>query len=235
MEISIEPERFAKLLKNALITNLLDNTVIEFREKGIRFQDVSLGTAFVVGIFSEKYFLRYEAKNENVPVASSLLSALGHGFKDKKITVRTEGDSIIMEGSVDHYKEPMLDIEKTEFPIELVVSEYGVIPKKREPEVLVKLPTNALNLPPASQYNFVSDGESLKAVITDIGTYTRTLKPEKTVKMNKLDVKFSQKYYEAIMANFDKSVWLALYTDAMVVSKREKDWMLTYSVGVTEE
>ncbi|MHA1215657.1 MAG: hypothetical protein ACTSPG_10180 [Candidatus Hodarchaeales archaeon] len=235
MKISVEPERLAKLFKNATISGMLDGVNLEFTEKGLKFRDISLRTTTVIGVFNKNFFVSFEAEKEVIPLTKSLVDALSYGFKDKKITMRTEGNDVILEGSHDKYKEPLRNPEIIEFPVKTVVNEYGIVPEKIVPNVIVQVDVKNLKLPDAKKFKFVSDGKTLKAIITDVGTYSRDILIEKTVKMEEVTAIFQKEFFDNVITNFNGKVWLQLNKDYVVVSQKEPQFLLTYGLGAIEE
>lgn len=237
MRLVLEPSRLDKLLSTVLIYKgkpLLDSVVGEFTPKGVVFRDMKLEVAAVYAIYSPKYFMEYEAaENEEVPLTDSLRNRLGWGFKDEKVTLMTSEGQLVLKGSKETYNEPLLEVEKGEFALKLENSDFGFVPAK-EPPVRVLLTAESLNLPTAEKYRFDCDGKELKVTIKDVGEFTRTFSPSKAPALGNLTVSFDGAYFQQIAGNVAGEVWLSLTEGAAVFSQKTKDFCLTYLLSSLE-
>jgi len=234
MKVVIEPSRFRRLLENVLIYHggaELDSNVGIFTPKKVEFRDISLEVMAVYAAYSPKFFLEYEAGEEQVPLSKSLLEQMRYGFSgDKQMTVRTEGDKIHLEGTRERYEEPLMDVSVGEFPIPIVADKtLGLVPKDLEPQVQVMLKADTLTgLPKAETYLFRCDGEKLEVIVEDVGKYTKELTPSKTQVLEEMEIKFDAGYFAKAANQFGGDVWLTFRPDVAVFSQKLKDSMLTY-------
>jgi len=238
MKILIEPERLKRLLNAVLIYKgkpLLENVMGEFKTGGLQVKDCSLDVVAVEGMFAKKFFLEYEADDENVPLTKTLLEPLNTGFKDEKVEVFTDQNHIIIKGKTETYNEPLIDREVGTIPFTMVMSELGRVPEKLNAKVQVSLKAEDLNLPTAEKLTFTCDGESLKVSIKNIGEYIKTLKPTRKNVMEELKVSFDGAYFGAVVSNLDGEVWLSMNEGAVVFSQKTKDYTLTYMLSSIEE
>lgn len=238
MKLLIEPERFKRLLNIVLIYKgkpLLENVMGGFKPKGLMVKDCSLDVVAIQALFSEKFFLEYEATDENVPLTKTLLDPLNTGFKDEKIDVFTDEDHIVIKGKTETYNEPLIERDVGSIPFKMVIGEIGAVPEKLNPNVQVSLKAEDLNLPTAEKLGFSCDGETLKVSIKNIGEYTKTFKPTRKNVMNALDVAFDGAYFGAVVNNLDGEVWMSMNEGAVVFSQKTKDFVLTYLLSSIEE
>lgn len=247
MKVLIEPTRFKRLLETILIYKqkpLLESAVGEFKEKGLIVKNSSLDVVAVQAMFTKKYFLEYEATEENFPLTKTLLDPLNTGFKDEKINVFTEEGSIVIKGKTETYKEPLTEGEVGEIPFKMVNTEMGVIPEKLNPEnpqvkgeliqVLLK-GEDLQSIPTAEKFAFSCDGEKLTVTITNVGEYTKTFNPTKKESMGKMQVSFDGAYFANVVNNLEGDVWMSITEGAVVFSQKTKDLSLTYLLSSLEE
>lgn len=238
MKIVVEPERFRKLLKQCLVhktKSLLEVCVPEFSEKGVMLKDITLDVLAVNAVYSPKYFIEYKAeKKEDVPLTNTLLDGLGYGFSDDEINVFTEKNDIIIKGSTDKYKEALQDITKSDFSIEMVSSDIGILPKKIDTKVQVQIPVEELNLPSAERYAFLTEGKDLIGRVEDTGEFTKKFKISKRKKFEEVSIAVEGEFYEAIISNLSGNVWITIAPDVVVFSQKEKDYFLTYTLSTLD-
>jgi len=215
----------------------------EFKPKGLLVKDNSLDVVALQAMFSSKFFLEYEAPEENVPLTHTLLDPLNKGFKDEKIQVFTDENSIVMKGATETYNEPLVEAEVGSLPFKLAMTSIGAVPEKLNPEnpqiegefIQVLMKADDLMLPTAERLDFSCDGEKLTVAIKNVGEYTKTFKPMKKDSLGKLDVAFDGDYYEAIVGNLSGEVWVSISEGAIVFSQKTKDMTLTYILSSLEE
>lgn len=234
MKIVIEPARFKRLLENVLLYHggaELDSALGAFGPSKVEFKSVGLEVIWSYAAYAKDFFLEYVAGEEQVPLSKSLLEQMRYGFSgDKQMTVRSEGERIHLEGTKEHYEEPLIDMEPGEFPVKFVADKtLGLVPEGLKAEIQVLVKADALTgLPKAKDYLFVSDGEKLEVIIEDVGKYTRQITPSKAGVLNESEFKFDAGYFEKVANQFTGEVWLTLREDAAVFSQKSKDHMLTY-------
>jgi len=240
LKIVIEPNRLNKLLSTVLIYKtkpLLDAIVGEFTPKGVAFRDMRLEVAAVYVVYPSKYFIEYDVKqNEEIPLTNSLRERLGWGFKDEKITLMTNEGRLVLQSSKESYSEPLTEVEKSDFPIEMQNTEFGYVPTK-EPKIRALLPVDELALPSAEKYKFECTGEpkTLRVTIEDVGKYTKTIQLSKAPIMNEVEATFDGTYFQQIISNITGEVWVSMTEGAMVFSQKTNDFTLTYMLSSIEE
>lgn len=238
MKLVIEPERLKKLLNQCLIhksKSLLEVSVAEFSEKGMRVRDVSLDVLSINAAYSPKYFIEYKVpKKEDVPLTDSLLEALGWGFGDDEVKVITDKNDIIIQGKIDKYKETLQDLVKSEFPIEMGNTDIGIMPKKIDAQVQVQLPAEELSLPSAERYSLKTEDNKLVGRVEDTGEFTKKFKISKKKKFEEISVEVEGEFFEAIVSNLYGNVWITISPDVVVFSQKEKDYLLTYMLSTLE-
>jgi hypothetical protein len=231
----VEPERLNKLLSTVLMKRgkpLLDSAVGEFTPKGVLFREIKADAILVYAIYTPQYFLEYESGEEKVPLTATLLERLKWGFKDDKISLRTEGGSLVLQGSRETYREPLIDLgERAPFPYKFKNSEYGFVPENLEPLVAVLLPEGELDLPSADRYTFKCDGKKLSVVIEEVGTFERVLRPSRVAVMKEASISFDGDYLQTVLNNVSGEAWLLLTEGGLVLCQRFKDHAVTYALA----
>lgn len=238
MKAIVEPNRFQRLLENVLVYHAkpeLDAHVGVFSTKGIIFRDISLEALAINAVFSSEYFLEFEAeKDEQIPFSKSLLDTMKTSFKnDEKIEVRTEKDKIYLQGKLERYEEPLIEAEPSEFPIDFMTHKtMGLLPKDLDPVVQILVKSDILSgLPKSDTLLFTCDGKQLSVVVEDVGKFTKVITPSKKKVLGDIEMSFGSEYFNKIINQFTGDVWLTLRQDAMILSQRSKDYMLTYMLS----
>jgi hypothetical protein len=210
---------------------LLESTVATFTEKGVVIGDLSLNAIGVNGIYRKEYFLEYNVdKPENITLSKNLLDRLGEIFKnDEKITITTDEKTLTLDGSSEQYKEDLLDIEHTPFPISMSMTDCGILPQKIAPIVQASLSIDELrSLPKSDHYIFLSDGKTLKVVIKNGGTYTKNITLKDNPKLGELKASFIGDYLQHITYNFTGEISLFIQKESIVIAQNTKTHALTY-------
>jgi hypothetical protein len=215
---------------------LLNHTVATFTDKGVLISDGTLNVVAVYGGYSKEYFLEYECeKEEKIPITKNFLEKLS-AFNEEKIQVYTEGNNIIVKSNKREYSEPMMDVEHPEFPFPMVNAEYGMVPKKLNVKVQVKLNADELaNLPKADYYKFKADSNNFYAVVEDIGKYTEKLTVIQCLKTEPFEVILDAEYLQHILNNINGEFWLMLQKEAVIFSQKTQNYSLTYLLSTREE
>lgn len=237
MKILIEPERLRKLLACSLKygnNKGLESVVAVFGSKGVEISDLSLEVVALKSEYNKSYFLEYEVQGEEkIPLTQTLLEVLNHGFKEEKIHLETKEGKLVLTGSRETYEEPLLDKEKSAFPISLVSTEMGFVPEKKftpVTQILTKV-EELKELPIADKYHFTTTPEEQRVTIEDTGKYTKKLKPDRTNISGELKVDFDGEYLKCTIDNLSGAVWLSLAPNSMVISQKTKDYALTYLIS----
>jgi len=237
MKIEVEPSRFKEFLSSILIYRnkpLLSQVPVEFKSKGVMVKDMSLEAVAVVGMFSPKYFISYEAKDETIPLTESILDVVKKAFKGEKITVKTEDNNIVIEGESYFYKEPIKALEPQEFKAEVKMTEFGILPTKPQFKVQVKLPVSELSLPSAEKYTLISDGKNLTISIEEVGILTKVLKVSQTKKLEPVTTHVFANYLQNMVNNLSGEIWLSFDENVIALSKKGKEYALTYLLATVE-
>lgn len=237
MRLVIEPHRLKNFLSAALIHKgkaKLSSILMEFGDKGVKFNDVSLADIAVMGAYGKRFFLEYESGKEDVPVTSTLLDGINRGFGEEKMTLLTDEGMIVAKGSRETYSESLLDKPKVEFPLKVKVDDTGYTLEKMEPVVKVLLPATELSFGTSNKYLFKCDGKDLTVTIEDVGEYVKRLRITKSKVMEELSVEFNDEYYSSVVGNLTGDVWLSMSEEGALFSHREGNYMLSYSIGSLE-
>lgn len=237
MKIEVEPNRFRDFLSSLLVYRskpLLPQISAEFKSKGVGVKDMTLEAIAVVGMFSPKYFISYEAEDETVVLTESLLDVVKKAFKGDKITVWTENNNIIIEGENYRYEEPIKAIEPQEFKAEIKMTDIGIIPTIPKFKVQVRIPVSELSLPTAEKYTLISDGNNLKISIEEVGKLTKTLKLSQVKKLEPVTTTVFANYLLNMVNNLSGEIWLSFDENVIVLSKKAKEYALSYFLATVE-
>lgn len=244
MRLVLEPERWKKLVKAALIyksSSLISNPVAECTEKGIKIADMSEGSVAVFLLFPVRYFLEYQietGKTEFLPITEALMNCLSLGFKSEKITVEIGNEEITITDGRDEYRVKKLEKTPEPFTIPIEIGEFGVSVKTSEKtgEVLARVlvDDSELDLAKSDLYEFLSDGKSLWVVMNlEEGSFKRKLEVKKTDVLKSLDVYLDGEYYQHIIENLEGEVWVTLTPNVAVFSKTSKDYAFAYILATS--
>lgn len=237
MKISVDPNRFRRMLENILIHRgdvELDTNVGIFTPTRVEFRDVSLEVMSIAANYDQGFFTEYDASDEQVPFSKSILDQMKRGFGGgKSMSVYTEDEKIHLKGETEHYEESLIEIAPVDFSIQFREDEtLGLVPESLNAIVQIEIDVETLsNLPKAEEYLFKCDRETLEVIVEDVGRYTKKLIPLNEISIEELAVKFNSTYYLKVANQFDGKVWLSLNEDAAVFSQKKDDHMLTYMLG----
>ncbi len=245
MKAIVEPERLQRLLVNVLVCHgkpaLLDAHVGVFSAKGVVFKDITLEALAVNAVFSSEYFLEFEAKEgEQVPFSKSLLDIMKDSFKkEEKVEIRTKKDKIYLQGKWQDYEEPFVEAELCEIPFPFVAHmTMGLLPKDLDPVVQILVKADILiGLPKVDRLLFTCDGKQLSVFAEDVGKFRKVITPSRTKVLREMlgdtEMLFEKYLFDKIINQFGPKteVWLTLRKDAMILSQRSKDYMLTYMLS----
>lgn len=237
IRILIEPEKLRKLLNHSLKWGNkkgLESVVAEFGPKGVEISDMSLEVAALKSGYGRSYFLKYDAKDEeNIPLTRTLLEKLNQGFKDEKVGLETRENKLVLRGSRETYEEPLLDREKSAFPISLTHTDMGFIPEKGfelVTQILIDIDELKV-LPTADKYHFVTAPGEQSVTTEDAGKYTKRLKPDKEKSSRELGVSFDGEFLKSTIDNLSGAVWISLASNVIVISQMAEDYALTYLIS----
>lgn len=236
MKIKIEPNLLSQMLKQILMyesSPLLDQVVVEVKENGLIAKDISLGAVGLYNLYTPKFFLEFEGKDETILVTPTLVKALGW-FKDEKITLETDEEKIKLIGSKDFYKEDLKEAEPVEIPFKLASNEVGILPEKFVPNIQLLVDADELKLPPSDIYKIVYDGK-LKITAKNEGEYTKTIPIKKENKTENLEIFIDGNFFRHVIANISGEVWLNANENSVIITQKGKNKSLTYMLGVREE
>lgn len=245
MRFEIEPDVFRKMLENVLIyaegKSLLDGeNVGVFDTKKVRFFKTEANYASAVyAVYAPRFFLSYEVDEaRNVTLNERLLNVVRRGFRGcQKITVREEGELLVLEGGGYRYAEPLEEGEPMEIPEGLKMkydAEVGTIPEMDEEPVLQVLltPDAIKDFPLGDVVKLACDGERIYTSVSEVGTYESPVVPKKKKIVKEMESYFERSYLERIASQFDGEFWLTIVkrgdSGLAVFSKKAKNYVLTY-------
>lgn len=240
MKILVEPERLGRLLNSSLkfgSKSGLDSTVAEFAPEGVKISDLSLEVVALKAEYNKSYFIEYKVeKEEKIPLTQTLLERLNQGFKDEKVSFEVDGNKLILKGIRESYEEPLLDKEKSAFPIKMIETEVGYLPEKFTAITQILIPVEELKtLPSAEKYHFSTTPEEQKVSIEDAGKYTKKLKPKRKIISGDLEISFDGTYLKSTIDNIVGDVWISLSPKSVILSQKTKDYQLAYLIAPIEE
>jgi len=240
VKIEVEPERFSRLLKQALIYDgspIFDNgTTLSFSEKGVIVKDNYQAHIAVYHMYTPKYFLKYECKEtENIRIDPELIKTIGW-FKDEQITIETTEYDFIIRGSGHEYKEALRLATEPELGFGVKFTEQGVLHEKFEPAVQVLVDPSALDMPSSKEkYRLKYDKRLSLTAYTGFGEYTKVVPVKREEKTGSLDISIDEKQFRHIISNLDSDTWLSANEDMLILSQKSKDHLLTFITAVMLE
>ena len=114
----------------------------------------------------------------------------------------------------------------------------GLLPKDLDPVVQILVKSDILiGLPKVDSLLFTCDGKQLSIIAEDVGRFRRVITPSRTKVLREMlgdtELSFGSEYFNRIVNQFTpkSEVWLTLRQDAMILSQRSKDRMLTYMLS----
>jgi len=229
MKIVVEADKLSKLLKLGDISKEVDNVPIVFNDDCAMIKDYRLQVSAIYSVFNSSYFFEYEGDGETVFFSRRTIDVL-KSFTGQTITVRNDDTHLYIDGEGERqkYKVPLFNIELPEFPINMKETDEGFVPENMNETVGMKINVEeVLSLPSSDTYTFQVDGEKAKVLAFDEGVFELTLSTM-WKKQGEIKVSFDGEYLKNILSNFDGEIYLALLPRAMVVTKKESDYTLTY-------
>jgi len=234
MKIKVEPGRFKKMLEAGMIYKskpLIAPLLVKFHKDGASIKDAYCDFLVVNIEMDKKFFLDYEAKEEEVvAIPSVVLDKLNWGFKDDEFEVYTEDNKFHLKGKTDSFNIELEESEPKPIPIKLKKTERGLIPEKIEPKSSFLLDSKELNLPQAEEYNFELKNKKLMVTIPGNGEFIRNL-TGKVVGEEDIKVNLDGEFFNSITNNLDGEIFFVLTKDIVIFAEKKKHHMKTMFLG----
>ena len=240
----------------------LDAIAGRFLPAGALFMDTSLEVMFLSAVFSASYYLEYECTEETmVPFSKSLIDWMKVAFtEDDKVEVIVTEKKILIQGKMEKYEEDLTEIEAKAPSIPFAVHQddiaclgeepgdlgievlddasirgKGIVPKKLNPTAQLLVKVDSLKgLPTAENVKLACEDGEIQVTVEGVGSYTKTIKPQKTDLSKDIAMTFSYKYLMKAVVQFDGEVWMTLRKDAVVFSQRNKDSLVSYLLSSSD-
>jgi len=242
VRIVVEPERLVKMFSIALLyksSPATDNVPIEFTPKGAIIKDASLQILATYALFPKHYFLEYDVKeNKKIAVTKSLFKMIKNGFKGTEaVTLTLEEGYLVISSQSARYKEPLPEIEETEFPLKITKNQdLGIyLPENFEPKVVARLTDEDFgNLMKAEYYTITYKGGKLWIALEDIGRYEKVLRPIKVLKGEEgAEVILDGDMLRRILANITGEIILAFNQDMAIFERISKEYVQIFVLLAT--
>lgn len=187
---------------------------------GVKFAGLT-GAVGLHIMLSSKFFRNFEAKEEETFTSLKAIEALKH-FKSPLITISTEGDEVVYRGLNEEYKEKKMDVDSV-FPIQLEVSQFGVVPKKMlsNLKVAIKVPVSPLNELPSGEFYVYEMANNIFSVRKEEPTskFVKVIPIQERAEAQNHILKFKGEYCEKIFKHLDGAVWLLMDDVGMAISQ----------------
>lgn len=253
VKLEVEPNRLTQFLQQSLAyskTPMSDSSLIVFTPKKALINCNIASDLIVFAEYHKNYFISLEVDKEELfmSTVTQIKDRLGHGFKGEKITMLTDDENVIFQGtSTDDKVTEKLEVVNRDkiSPYKYKPSEIGLLPQKFKekgnPEggtipmpfdLQAQIPTSAFSdLPTYEEITIKFDGKELKFLFNDtLGSRKRPVPIKKFFGDNqkKCEVKFNMKVLQSLIDHFSDEVWMSLNAGMAALSTTNKDYSLTY-------
>jgi len=221
INFTVKTDKFRSILSTALLhksDSLLESVHATFNSLGMKIKDISLEVVAVVIDTSTNFFQTYDVKEEtHVLLTNSLFSILDKRFKNIETINITIDDSKIYIKSVPtetrkqgpEYDEDLLSVHSTDFPIEIIKTDYGLLPVSAidKSKIIIEVPvSDFLNMPDARIYTLIAKDNKSKLHSKDVGNFYSPLTPKSITKCDDLTVSFSSNYFDRLTSNLSGNI-----------------------------
>lgn len=252
-EITLETNRLKSMLSQALKlksgVSPVDAVLITFTPNGATVRTALVADLYVFADYYKAFFKSIKVEGEEVEFMANtelVKKRLSTGFSGESITLRTDGEKIIITGSeVDDRVTQKLDAvdHSNDSPFSAQKTVIGLIPRKEDRIMTF----NFTVLVPVEKFTDAIDYE--EAILTvdengkmflnfedELGDRKRpilykeakgTIQPTKVI--------FNFKTFQELMSMFKGEVWLSGDETKLVISQTNSDFSLTYAHAPKKE
>jgi len=184
----------------------------------------------VYGEFYTDFFMEYEADGEPVTLTHSLLEATRAYFKgEKKISVFTEDNEIIISGENEEYREELTEEVGEPIDFDMKDTEFGfVVPAKKVTRALVYADVLKVK---ADVLTLKFEDERLKIIKEqEVSKYTKKIKPNR-FEGKPVEIKILGDLFYRIIQLLEGEVWVNIYKGALILSMKKDEYKVSYILG----
>lgn len=226
MKVEVDTQQWKNIL--ALGHEFFPTLEFTATPNGIKFAGATGGVGLHIAL-SSKFFRSFEVSGEEKFTSLKVLDAIKY-FKSPAMTISTEGDEIIYSGRNEEYREKKMDTDIV-FPIELEISQYGLVPKKMlsNLKVAVKVPVSPLNEMPSGEfYEYeMANGIFSVRMLQPTSRFVKVIPAQEKAISQNHSLKLKGEYCEKIFKHLDGSVWLLMDDVGMAVVKLDPTSSIT--------